>query len=205
VARPAILSREDFLNAGLMIIDSEGLDALTFRHLGETMGVSHTAAHSHFANRGDLLNAITHRLVASMLNDIDLSDTTPRGLIKAIAIATRSTLAKHPRLIPVFLLLDSDSFAGQAEVLAVVSALESAGTPKDEIALAYRTIENYVFGATIFDFGSAPQHLAIRKRRYVALGHPEFAKVSGSDEAVGRHNDEAFVFGLDRLLDGLGL
>lgn len=61
MARPTILSREDFLNSGLSIIDSEGLDALTFRHLGETMGISHTAAHSHFANRGDLLNAITQR------------------------------------------------------------------------------------------------------------------------------------------------
>ena len=69
----------------------------------------------------------------------------------------------------------------------------------------YRTIENYVFGAKIFDFGSAPQHLAIRRRRYVALDHSGFAKVSGSDEAVGRHNDQAFDFGLDHLLGGLGL
>jgi TetR/AcrR family transcriptional regulator, tetracycline repressor protein len=130
VARPATLTKTDFLDAGLAIIDTEGLDALTFRRLGDSMGISHTAVHTYFANRNELVNAIAQRLATEMFKSIDLSDASPRGLIIAIAMAARRSLARHPRLIPAFLTLDSDSVTGKDETIAVLSVLESGGVPK---------------------------------------------------------------------------
>jgi hypothetical protein len=31
------------------------------------------------------------------------------------------------------------------------------------LALAYRAVEGYVFGMSVFDFGAAPDHLDVRK------------------------------------------
>ena len=87
----------------------------------------------------------------------------------------------------------------------VAGLLEAAGLEGRDVATAYRVIESYVFGSTIFDLGAAPNHLSIRRRRYVEVGHEAFKSVATSAKAVGRHNDEAFERGLEILLDGLGL
>jgi hypothetical protein len=94
---------------------------------------------------------------------------------------------------------------GGNATLSVVALLEEAGLSGPDLVRAYRIIESYVFGASIFDFGAAPEHLSIRRQRYRDTGHPDFRAVATSDKAIGTHNDEAFMHGLGLVLDGLGL
>jgi hypothetical protein len=74
-----------------------------------------------------------------------------------------------------------------------------------DLVRSYRIIESYVFGSSIFDFGAAPEHLSIRRQRYRDTGHPDFLAVATSDKAIGAHNDEAFLYGLELLLAALGI
>jgi hypothetical protein len=87
----------------------------------------------------------------------------------------------------------------------VITALEEGGLSGEKLALAYRTCESYVFGMTVFDFGAAPEHLDVRRRRYSQMQHPAFQMLGRSKKAVGEHNDEAFLKGLELLLDGFGI
>jgi hypothetical protein len=89
--------------------------------------------------------------------------------------------------------------------LAVTSILESAGLAGPDLVRAYRILEGYVFGLSIYDFGAAPEHLSIRRQRYRDTGHSAFRAVATSDKAIGTHNDEAFLHGLELLLIALGV
>jgi AcrR family transcriptional regulator len=205
MGRPRTLTHSEFLEVALRIVDSEGLEALTFRRLGEEVGVSYTAVYTYFDSRQELLEELAGQLVGDALSTADLSDTSPRLRILAMAAAVRSGFAKHPRALPVFLASTREPPGAGVATEAVIATLEEGGLSGETLALAYRTFESYVFGVTVFDFGAAPEHLDVRRRRYSQMKHPAFQMLGRSKKAVGEHNDEAFLKGLELLLDGFGI
>ena len=205
MVRPREHSRDDFLDAAIRIVDAEGLEALTLRRLGPEVGVSYTAVYTYFSAREDLIAALVDRISEEIIAGIAPSGDSARDQLIAIAMSSRRALARHPRLATVYVSDQSDAVVGTHATLSVVALLESSGIKGRDVVTAYRVLENYVFGSTIFDFGAAPNHLSIRRRRYRATSHPEFKAVGLSDNAVGQHNDEAFVLGLSSLLKGLGV
>jgi hypothetical protein len=86
----------------------------------------------------------------------------------------------------------------------VLAQLEASGLSGRTLALAQQALEGYVIGAILWDHGGAPRHLATRRDRYRASEHPASDTIV-DDEAMAAFNEEAFLFGLDRLLDGLGV
>ena len=205
MGRPRTLTHGEFLEVALRIVDAEGLEALTFRRLGDEIGVSYTAVYTYFEGRQQLLEELAGQLVEDSLSRADLSGETPRQRILAMAAAVRSGFAKHPRALPVFLASTQEPPGTGVAVAAVIAALEEGGLSGEKLAKAYRIFESYVFGMTVFDFGAAPEHIEVRRRRYSKMKHPAFEKLGRSKKAVGEHNDEAFLEGLELLLDGFGL
>jgi AcrR family transcriptional regulator len=193
------------LDAAIRIVDAEGLEALTLRRLGPEVGVSYTAVYTYFKTREDLIAALVDRISEEIIAGIAPSGDSARDQLIAIAMSSRRALARHPRLATGYVSDQSDAVVGNQATLSVVALLESSGIKGRDVVTAYRVLENYVFGSTIFDFGAAPNHLSIRRRRYRATSHPEFKAVGLSDKSVGQHNDEAFEKGLALILDGLGI
>ena len=72
------MTHSDFLDAAMRIVDADGLDALTFRRLGEEIGVSYTAVYTYFESRQDLVEELAGRMIAQVLASADTSDATPR-------------------------------------------------------------------------------------------------------------------------------
>ena len=205
MVRPREHTHEEFIDAAIRIVDSEGLDALTARRLGKEVGVSYTAVYTYFATRENLMGALVDRVSAEVISGIVPQGESARDQLIAIALSARRAMARHPQLAAVFASASSDAQQGNAATLYAASLLEQAGLSGRDLVTAYRMIESYVFGASIFDFGAAPQHLSIRRRRYAFTGHPDFKAVAKSDTAIGEHNDEAFERGLELILAGLGI
>ena len=205
MVRPREHTQAEFVAAAIRIVDDEGLDALTLRRLGTEVGVSFTALYTYFATREDLIAALVDAVSADIIAGVVPTGESPREQVVAISLATRRALAKHPRLASVYVSDQSGASGGNDATRMVAGLLEAAGLEGRDVATAYRVIESYVFGSTIFDLGAAPNHLSIRRRRYVEVGHDAFKSVASSAKAVGRHNDEAFERGLELILDGLGL
>ncbi len=206
MARPAVHSREKFLRAALSIVDSEGLDALTFRRLGTEIGVSYTAAYTYFKNREELIGALVNNLFAEIVLGVKVTGTTPHEVILAIGLSTRETLSRHPLLVPAFTHAGADEVEGDTSTISIIAPLlEQAGLTGKDLALAYRAIESFVIGSTVFDLGAAPRHLSTRQRRYRQSKHQEFMAVAKTEKSLSAHNEEAFVLGLSSLLKGLGV
>jgi len=68
MGRPRTLTHSEFLEVALRIVDSEGLEALTFRRLGEEVGVSYTAVYTYFDSRQELLEELAGQLVGDALS-----------------------------------------------------------------------------------------------------------------------------------------
>ena len=175
------------------------------RRLGPEVGVSYTAVYTYFKTREDLVAVLVDRISADVIAGITPSSDSVRDQLIAVGLSTRRALSRHPRLAGVFTMAQTDAEVGSQATLYVVSLLEQGGLSGRSLVAAYRMIESYVVGSTLFDLGAAPEHLAIRRRRYNLTGHPEFKAVAKSEKSVGEHNDEAFIQGFDFLLTGLGL
>jgi TetR/AcrR family transcriptional regulator, tetracycline repressor protein len=199
------MTRNEFLNAAIRIVDAEGLEALTFRRLGKELGVSYTAVYTYFESRQELVEELAGWMITDVISSAAMPDTTPRGQIISVAMAVRAGMAKHPRALPAFLVSTKEPPGSGEAVRMVIALMEKAGLSGEELALAYRATESYVFGMSVFDFGAAPEHLEVRKRRYAALKHPAFEALGRSKKAVGEHNDAAFRRGLENLLAGFGI
>jgi AcrR family transcriptional regulator len=206
MARPQTHSRKEFIDAAIEIADKEGLEGLTLRRLGTELNVSYTAIYTYFKNRDDLLAALVERLSREIVEGTSPTGTSAREVILAVGLSTRRTLAKRPRLIPVFAQGGTDGSDGAADaMLSIVTMLEDAGLRGEQLTSAYRSIESYIVGSTVFDFGAAPNHVKLRRERYKQSGHPDFIAVAKSDKSTSAHNEAAFVAGLEHLLVAFGL
>lgn len=206
MARPSQHSREVFLEAALAIVDAEGLEALTLRRLGAEVGVSYTAMYTYFENRDTLIGFLVNNLSVEIVRGVKITGATPHEMIFEIGIATRQTLSNHPLLVPAFTLSGAEADEGESSTISIIATLlEMAGLSGKDLVLAYRAIESYVLGSTVFDLGAAPQHLLTRQRRYRASKRPEFVAVAKTEKSVNAHNEEAFALGLSGLLTSLGI
>jgi TetR/AcrR family tetracycline transcriptional repressor len=59
--RPKKLDFDATVDAALAVLDSNGLDAVSFRRVGSELGVSHMTLYTYFASKEDLLNAMVAR------------------------------------------------------------------------------------------------------------------------------------------------
>ena len=205
MGRPRQHSHDDFVDAAIRIIDAEGLACLTARRLGRELGVSYTAIYTYFNSLEDLMGALVGRVSAEVVSGITVRGETVRDELVAVAVSARRALARHPQLAAVFVTASNEASQGNDATRYVVGLLEQAGLSGGDLVTAYRIIESYVLGSTVFDLGAAPQHVSIRRRRYAAIGHPDFTVVATSDASIEAHNEESFERGITLILAGLGI
>ncbi|MEI8239611.1 MAG: TetR/AcrR family transcriptional regulator C-terminal domain-containing protein [Actinomycetota bacterium] len=202
MGRRPTLQRSDFVAAAIEYADEVGLDGLTWRTLGTRMGLSHTAAYSHFRDKNELLAAMINTVLSGIPERVgDVSGLTPRETLAHIARSARAVLADHPRIIPA--LPVANSFGESTLLVQWVSALLLAGgLPEHDHPIVYQAFEAYVVGTAVHDFAGAPNHLERRRLRYRAVGTEPFDVVSRTTDEIARHNELAFERGLQVIIDG---
>ncbi len=67
MVRKTVFTREDVINAGLAVMDKEGVENLTARRVAEQLGASTAPVYSNFANMDDLLLAVKQAAVSLIL------------------------------------------------------------------------------------------------------------------------------------------
>ena len=199
------LTPEMIVEAAVAYVDQHGIEALTLRSLGAEIGAHHTALYRHFRSKEDLASAMFDYVVGEIGTKIAIGPSEPLERIRNIAIVTRDALHQHPALVGVIVTSrDSAASSSLQELIKVVlSDMRALGVPENELATKYQVIESYVFGSALFDYSGAPNHLAERKKRLAASDKTVFKSASGSESSIDKHNEAAFVVGLDLILAGL--
>ena len=203
-ARAAKLTREQVAATALHLLDRDGFDALSMRRLAEELGVGTMTLYGYFANKRELLDAVM---------DSALADPPPLGpdgdwrrQLSTLALRARERLLAHPGLIQIrvrqpVLRPEALRFAEQG-----LGILEHAGFETQEAAYAFRLVFTYTFGFAAFSPADAvDEDRAAARSALSSLPAGEYPRLNAAVDkaAAAMGGEEAFEYGLERILDGL--
>lgn len=89
------LSRERITEAAVALLDEEGMERLTMRHLAERLGVGATTLYWHIDTKDDVVDLATDAIFAEALNP-DGEDENWRENVVALLSGCRAMLLRHP-------------------------------------------------------------------------------------------------------------
>lgn len=200
------LTRERVLQAALTMADELGAEALSMRGLGQRLGVEAMSLYNHVANKDDVLDAILDMVVA----EISPAATTGewRAAIRASALSANEVLYQHWWACSMW--LQRPPGPARARYMErLLACIDRSRLPHDIAHHAYHVIDTYIVGFTAQErtFVMGADQLAAAADKFLGqLSVTEFPHVIAH---VHEHLDDeptanAFEFGLDLILDGLG-
>ncbi|MGH2962666.1 MAG: TetR/AcrR family transcriptional regulator [Solirubrobacterales bacterium] len=206
------LTRERVLAEALLLVDDEGLDALTMRRLGKRLGVEAMSLYNHVDGKAGLEAGIVGLLweeVERTLTD----DGSWRDSLRSLARCLRALAIDHPHAFP--LLMSASAFA-EPMLRALgrgLAVLRDAGFGDERSAKTLNAVVGYAAGygameISCFAAGYARGDGAPQRDDLVELTQalppntpPELVRVAR--DTCMCDVDQQFEFGLEALLAGL--
>ena len=145
------LSTELILSTALRVVDTEGLDALTMRHLAEEIGVATMSLYSHVLTKEDLIQGVLDLVT----REITLPEpgTPPWDALRTINRNFRRTALAHPNLVPLIMRQPPTGTEGLQTLDAALDALRRAGIDPARTAPAYRLMASFAIGFVSLECG----------------------------------------------------
>lgn len=198
------LTRERIAGLALEIANREGIDALSMRGLADRLGVGTMTLYGYVSSKDDLLDAVVDSAVAD--REPFVSEGPWRVQLRETVLGVRRALLRHPSLIELRVrrpVLRPEALRFAEHILGV---LRNAGLDPVEAAFGFRLIFTYTFGFAALS--PAPSTEASRREARAALQQlpPEeypALRESLAEASAAMGGEDAFAYGLDRILDGL--
>ena len=202
------LTRDRVIEAALMVMDEEGLEAVSMRRVAREVGVEAMSLYHHVEDKEDLLDGICEHVMSEF--DFpepvdDWAENCRRG-----ARAWRRLLQAHPAVMRLFVeqrgpVRSIDSMRPMEYALGI---LQASGLSDRDTAQAFHAFGGYIQGFVMMELGSIAggadeEHM--KKHAELAAALPEEFPTL---QTVSRYfaecePDEQFEFGLDLLIRGL--
>jgi AcrR family transcriptional regulator len=200
------LSRERIARAALELADSEGIDAFSMRRLAAALGAGTMTLYGHFGDKQELLNAVVAVAVADQ--PLPEFSGTWREQAHQLAAYLRQTFARHPCVVEIWARQPVVGAGALRGPEAGMRILDDAGFEPEEAAKSFRLLITYIFGFALFSAPRSGPRAQERTRQALASlspeTHPHLSEAAGPfSQAMA--SDDAFSYGLDRILDGLEL
>jgi AcrR family transcriptional regulator len=184
--------------------DREGLEAVSMRRLAAELGVGTMTLYGYFRTKDELIDAAVDAAAAEA--PLSVGRGTWKDQLRELMKGIHENLARHPSGVRIRLTRPMLSPQALQITEAGLAILEDAGFERAEAARAYRALFTYTFGFATFN---SPEHPEEAKRytraALTALSPDDYPALSraASEAAETVAGEAQFVFGLDRLLDGL--
>ncbi|MFI6827985.1 TetR/AcrR family transcriptional regulator [Kribbella sp. NPDC050241] len=210
------LSRDRVLRAAVAIADSDGLESVTMRRIGEALGAEAMSLYYHVANKNDLLDGIVDVLMAELNETVDRDDDAPgdwKAAIRRRILTARQVMLRHtwaPRL------LESRTAMRPAVVLyhdRLVGLMRSGGFSYDLAHHALHALGSRALGFSQELFDPSAGGAGDQSERMIVDLADQLPNLVGMlseiahddpESTLGWCDDQAeFEFSLDLILDGL--
>jgi AcrR family transcriptional regulator len=205
------LSRERVTTAALVLIDADGLDALSMRKLGAALGVEAMSLYNHVRNKDDLLGAVTDHICAEILLRFDATSASPhtsdpatwQSRATAMAYAYWTVSREHPRAFPLVSHKPIDSMNGMMMLARCLEIFTDAGLSLDDAAAAFNAAASWLLG-TIEQEHRLMDKL-VEGGRVTKADVPDALAsiVDFRDACLATSPEERFSLGLEILLAGI--
>jgi AcrR family transcriptional regulator len=218
MARKA-LTRERIVQAAIELLDSEGLEGLNMRTLGDRLEVAPTAVYWHVQNKDNLVelasDEVWYEVELPSLDDHDW-----RGAGMQMAKSEFEMMVRHPWLVQA---LGSHLMAGRGKARHddhTLNVYEHAGFSSSQADRAAATVFTYVLGNAIGEAAAVSLRrrlnregadadkligAAMVQQGEIAMEFPRLrarlATIADADYSTAP--DQSFEFGLQAIFDGL--
>lgn len=207
------LSEGDILAAAMGLLDRGGAGALSMRAVAGAVGVAPNALYTYFPTKTALLHALTDALLGQV-HDRPLRDPTRpwRDRLTRYALDVRATLLAHPGSAPLLLSSPLDGPHALAAGELLLDVLDTAGLAGDDAARASYLLMTYVLGTVAFDVAELAPNAdplddtarTAARRSVLIIPSERYPRTSAHADIVAAYTStEQYLWGLDRLLDGL--
>ncbi len=146
-----VLSADLIFAAALRLVDDEGLEALTMRHLAETIGVATMSLYSHVDTKEDVVRGVLNLVTGELT--LPTPDTPPWDALRMINRAFRRAALRHPNLVPLIMQAPPAGAEGLRTLEAALGALRRAGMEPALAAPAYRMMASFAIGFVSLECG----------------------------------------------------
>ncbi|MFC8195342.1 TetR/AcrR family transcriptional regulator [Streptomyces sp. NPDC060006] len=198
------LTRARIVQAAVALLDEEGMNRLTMRHLAERLQVGATTLYWHVATKDDVVDLAVDAIFGET-SVPDRHSDSPRDDIATLVNDWRQAMLRHPwaatvpsRQRP----LMGPNFLAWMEFLQ--SALLRSGLTDKRLNAATWALYNHVMGATATQ--SSLQLSAEETRlgqEYLESRRDQYPTVATYNYIADDDWDASFVAGLEFLLDGI--
>src|SRR5690606_24754596 len=183
--------------AGLEIIDNEGLERLSMRRLAERLGVRAASLYNHVPTKEHLL----HEIADGVMAQVDVSGFEVDWVtgLRSWARSYRAALAAHPNLVPFLASGPARRENALRRADAVHGGLPSAGWPERYATMIGASTKYLVVGSALSSFSRGfPDAAAVYTEQSPILRHAHL--VHGR---AGEIDSDSFELALSALIDGL--
>lgn len=200
------LTRERVVAAAVELADSEGIDAVSMRRVGQVLGVEAMSLYNHVANKDDLVTA----MVDAVAGEWELPGEGPwRPSLESAAHAATRSIARHPWSASLMLTADHVGPNRLAFMDRVLFVLRTAGFSPEMVHLAFHALDSHIVATALraVAYAATPEEEAVSGRAFVdslpegayphLVEHIEWHAISGEAEYT------EFEFGLKLILDAL--
>ncbi|MBT2248231.1 TetR/AcrR family transcriptional regulator C-terminal domain-containing protein [Arthrobacter sp. BHU FT2] len=144
------ISRDLVLAKALDLLDTDGLDALTMRRLGQELGRDPMSIYRYAKNRADVLDGVAELVLGQL--SVRPDDTDWEGQLRLMAHDLRRLALEHPNVVPLLVTRPLATPLGLRPLGTVrpleqiLSLLVTAGfDPKDALHV-YRAYYGFLYG-----------------------------------------------------------
>jgi AcrR family transcriptional regulator len=214
--RPAH-TRADIARAAMEIADSEGLDAVSMRHVAQRLGAGTMTLYHYVRNKDELITLMTDAVMGEVVVPAEELSDHWRTALTQIAIRTRATFAAHHWIFERM----GDGRPGPNGLRHFEQSLQAVaglGLDRNGTFELIGQVDDYVFGFALrerqeqeeHERGWPPEVLDFFKRELAGGDYPRISDFFGDDldssfDAVVEFLNQPgrFERGLNRLLDGI--
>jgi AcrR family transcriptional regulator len=202
------LSRDRILRAALELADEGGIESLTMRKLGQTLGFEAMSLYNYVANKDDLIDGIL---------DLVLDESEPPSpdgewdaAIRSSAISVHRSLTRHPWACSLLMSPGHIRPARLRYMDSLLGRLREAGFSADATYHAYHVLDAHIYGFSLWQTNHTYNAVQVTdmvtafEQMIPADVFPYLHEHGEQHFADGPHREvSAFEFGLDFILDGL--
>lgn len=204
-ARP--LSRDRIIDAALAMTSRAERRPLTFRALGERLGVDPSALYRHIRSKGELLLAVADAINGRAVADFARTGAWRTDLEDLLRRLFRAGL-EHPEVAVAAVVRVTRMEAELQITETMLDLLHEAGVPADRVPAVYRAVEDTMLAwtglAAATDIAAADDDLVDWARAASAAEPDRFPRTVAHAEAfAGLRTEQVFDSSLELLLDGV--
>lgn len=208
-ARREPLTRERIIRAALGIMDEQGLEAVTMRHIGRELSVEAMSLYNHVKDKEDILGGICE-LVLSEFRIPDADEWTEA--CRQGAREYRRLLLAHPNVVTLMTertapITSTDALRAWEFALDV---FQRAGLSERDSVKTFHVFGGYIIGFVTMELGliigrhDDEEHLRAHEELARLLSSADLPCLRGAlPHFVEVTADEQFEFGLDLLVEGI--